>query len=227
MATLGFLYSFLYCQRNAEPFYIHDTLGYFQPLLKTSPILHYLKTVPSTVPNLNSDPQRFAPVLNAMSLPSLKRTIDSIFQYNGETLYKIDTFLSNFNLLKPSFDVGIVLDVSGCVPIVITGLKQIQRRTNKKTLKVFVMTENMELLREFATTGDPSWTYTSLMRIGAPKDKEYQLTKVLAELKIMKQIEFLAFRFASPLGKLLYLNSEKVNTESQVISVDGQGWKAI
>ena len=226
-STLGFLYSFLYCQRSAEPYYIYDPNGYFQPLLKTSPILHFLKDLPSQATNFASDPQTLAPVLNSMSLPTLKRITDSILQYNNETNYKIDTFLSNFGLTKQTFDVGIVLDVSGCVPIVNSGLKLFQKRTGKKTLKVFVMTENMEYLREFATSGDPSWSYTSLMRMNAPTEKDYQLTKILAELRIMQQVDFLAFRFATPLGKLLYLTNPKVNAESQVISVDGQGWKAL
>lgn len=225
--TLGFLYSFLYCQRNADPYYILDTKGYVQPLLKTSAILHFLKDTPADSVNLATDPQQMAPVLNKMTLPSMKRAIDAILLYNGSTFNKVETFLSNFNLLKQTFDVGIVLDISGCVPIVNAGLKGLQKRTGKKTMRVFVMTEDINLLREFATTGDPSWSFVSMMRLNAPTDADYKLTKVLAELKIMQQQEYLAFRFASPLGKLLYLTNPKINTESQVISVDGQGWKAL
>lgn len=226
-STLGFLYSFAYSQRMAEPFYIHDTHGHFQPLLKTSPILHYLKEKPSTGQDLASDLQQMAPVVNNLSLASLKRTVSSIYQMNAETDYKVDTFLTNFGLLRQSFDVGIVLDISGCVPAVVTGLKALQKRTGKKTLKVFVMTNDMNLLREFAQKGDPSWSYLSMMRDKAPQDSDYKLTKVLAELKLMQQMEYLAVRFGSPVGKLLYLTNQKIVSETQVISVDGQKWKAL
>lgn len=225
-STLAFLYSFIYTQRNADPFYIHDTEGYFQPLLKTSPVLHYIKEVPSSGTNFFSDMTQTMPILNSMNLMSLKRAIAGVLQYNNQTSLKIESILSSFGLFKRTFDVGIVLDVSGCVPLVVSGLKTLQRRTGKKTMDIFVMTDNMELLREFALSGDPSWSYVSMMKNNSSKEKEYQLTKTLAELRIMQDIDYLAFRFASPLGKLLYLTSTKVNMESQVISVDGASWKA-
>jgi len=225
-STLAFLYSFLYTQRNADPFYIYDSEGYFQPLLKSSPVLHFLKQEPSSGANFFSDMTQTMPILNSMNLMSIKRGIAGVLQYNNQTFQKVESILSSFGLLKKTFDVGIVLDVSGCVPVVISGLKTFQRRSGKKTMNIFVMTDSMELLREFAMSGDPSWTYVSMMRNNAPKDKEYQLTKTLAELKVMQDIEQLAFRFASPLGKLLYLTSTKVNMESQVISIDGASWKA-
>lgn len=226
-STLQFLYSFIYSQRAAEPFYIHDTKGYFQPLLKTSPILHYVKETPTGATNLATNLSQMAPVVNSLNLVSLKRTVSSIFQYNGETLFKIDSFLSNFGLLRQAFDVGIVLDSSGCVPIVISGVTKLQKRIGKKSLRIFVMTNDMEMLREFATKGDPSWSYVSMMRYDSPTDKQYLLFKTVSELKLMQQTDYLVCRLGSPLGKLLFLISEKVNTESQVVSVDGQGWKAM
>ena len=226
-STLQFLYSFIYSQRAAEPFYIHDTKGYFQPLIKTSPILHFVKEAPSGATNLATNLSQMAPVVNSINLVSLKRTISSIFQYNGETMFKIDSFLSNFGLLRQTFDVGIVLDISGCVPTVIAGVAKLQKRIGKKNLRLFVMTNDMDMLREFATKGDPSWSYVSMMRFEPPNDKQYELFKTLSEIKLMQQTDYLACRLGSPLGKLLFLTSEKVNTESQVVSVDGQGWKAM
>ncbi len=223
-SSLEFLYSFIYTQRSAEPFYIYDSHGYVQPLLKSSPILHYVKERPA---GTTIDLQQMAPVLNATSLATLKRSVASVFQYNGETSYKIDTFLTNFGLLRQTYDVGIVLDISGCVPSVVSGLKTVQKRTGKKTLKVFVMTDDIHLLREFAMSGEPSWSYVSMMQTTMPQDKDYLLTKTLAELKLMQQIDYLVFRIGSPLGKLLYLTSQKITTESQVVSVDGQKWKAL
>jgi hypothetical protein len=226
-STLQFLYSFVYSQRAAEPFYVHDTKGYFQPLLKTSPILHFVKEAPSDAMNLSTNVSQMAPVVNSINLTTLKRTIGSIFQYNGETQLKIDSFLSNFGLLRQTFDVGIVLDISGSVPAIMAGLTKLQKRIGKKSLRIFVMTNDMEMLREFATKGDPSWSYVSMMRFESPTDKQYELFKTLSEIKLMQQADYLACRLGSPLGKLLFLTSEKVNTESQVVSVDGQAWKAM
>ena len=227
VATLGFVYSYMFCQRSAEAFYVQDTQGYIQPLLTNSPVIHFIKDSPSEATNMAMDPGAFAPVLNQVSITSMKRTISSLLQYNGATNYKVDTFLNNFGTLRQTFDVGIVLDISGSVSTIVAGLKTLQKRIGKKTLKIFAMTDDVGLLRQFATSGDPSWTYISLLRNNTPITKDYLLTKTLAELKIMQQIDYLAFRFGSPLGKLLFLTSSKVNTESQVISVDNQRWKAI
>lgn len=216
-STLGFLYSFLYCQRTAEPFYIYDTHGHFQPLLKTSPILHYLKETPASAKNLATNLSEMSPVMNAMNTNTMKRTVNSIFQYNGETDFKIDTLLSNFGLNRQTFDVGIQLDISGCVPQVVTSLKMFQKRTGKKTLKVFVVTQDMRLLKEFAQKGDSSWTYVSLMRDGASLP-----FKTHAELKLMRQIETVLVNYTSPMGKLLYLTSE-----NSVLSFNNQTWKAL
>lgn len=226
-STLAFLYSYIYQQRNAEPFYIHDTEGFFQPLLKTNPALHYLRETPSTGNNLASDISQTASILNSISLSSIKRTAADILQQNGQTFSRVENALSNTGLLKQSFDVGIVLDISGSASLAIAGLKALQKRTGKKTMRVFVMTESMEYLREFATKGDTSWTFASMLRQNAPTDKEYTLIKTLAEIKTMQGIEYLAFRFSSPLGKLLYLTSSKLNTESQIISIDGAKWKPV
>jgi hypothetical protein len=226
-SSLQFLYSFIYSQRSAEPFYIYDTHGYFQPLLKTSPILHFTKTMPVNATDLTKEMFQMSTVLNSMNLTTLKRIVSSVFQYNGETLFKIESFLRNFGLLQQTFDVGIVLDISGCVPSINAGLLKLQKRIGKKSLHVFVMTDDMELLRQFAMTGDSSWTYKSMMRYESPTDKQYALFKTLGELKLMQKADYLVCRLGSPLGKLLFLTSEKVNTESQVVSVDGQGWKAM
>ena len=226
-STLAFLYSYIYQQRNAEPFYIHDTEGFFQPLLKINPALHYLRETPSTANNLASDISQTASILNSMNLSSIRRTATDILQHNGQTFSRVETALSNAGLLKQTYDVGIVLDTSGCVPLVITGLKALQKRTGKKTMRVFLMTESIEYVREFSMKGDPSWTFVSMLRQNPPTDKDYTLIKTLTEIKIMQGIEYLAFRFSSPLGKLLYLTSSKLTTESQVVSIDGAKWKAV
>jgi hypothetical protein len=225
--SLYFLYGFLYSQRNAEPYYIHDTKGFLQPILKTSPIVHYLKEAPSSGTNFAEDVTVFGSIVNALTLVQMKRTISSIYQFNDATLFKIDAFLSSFGLLRQSIDAGIVLDISGCVPTVVNGLKTLQKRIGKKQMRIFVMTDNLELLREFAAKGDSTWSFVSLNRTTPPTTSEGKLIKFLAELKLMQQAEYLAFRFGSPLGKLLFLTSEKVGTESQVIAVDGQKWKAM
>lgn len=225
-ATLQFLYSYVYTQRSANPFYIHDINRYFQPLLKTSPVLHYLKETPSSGSNLATNPDALASVLKPMSLNTLKRSIASIYQFNGMTDARIEVFLSNYGLSKPNFDVGIVLDISGCVPAVIASLKSIQIRTGKKTLKVFAMTDSLELMREFAMNGDKSWSYVSLLRNDPPKDAEAKLFKTLAELRVLQGIEYLVVRFSTSLGKLLYLTSPRLQLESQVVSIDGSSWKA-
>lgn len=225
-ATLQFLYSYVYTQRTASPYYIHDTRNWFQPLLKTNPVLHYLKETPSSASNLATNPDALASVLKPMSFNTLKRTVGSIYQFNGMTEQKLEAFLSNYGQSKPVFDVGIVLDLSGCVRAVVEGLKNLQARTGKKSLKVFAMTDSIDLLREFAMTGDRSWSYVSFLRNDPPKDAEARLYKTLAEIRILQGLEYLVVRFSTSLGKLLYLTNSKMQMESQVVSLDGSSWKA-
>lgn len=225
-ATLHFLYSYVYTQRTADPYYIHDTHNYFEPLLKTSPVLHFLKETPSSGTNLATDLPLLAATLKPINLITLKRSIASIYQFNGMTEAKLEAFLSNYGLLKQTFDVGIVLDVSGSVPQVISSLKRLQTRTGKKSLKIFVMTDSMDLLRDFAMTGEKSWTYVSLLRNDPPRGLEATLYKTLAEIRILQGLDYLVVRFSTSLGKLLYLTSSKIQMESQVVSVDGSSWKA-
>lgn len=224
-STLSFLYSYIYSQRTASPFYIYDTKGFFQPLLKGSPILHFIKESP-TGSNMATDMESIQKTIQNGNLTSLKRNIASIYQFNGATEGKLDSFFSNFGILKQTFDAGIVLDISGCVPNVINALKMLQKRTGKKTMKVFVMTDSMVMLKEFAGNGDKTWSYVSLLRNNPPKDSEYALLKTLAEIRILQGIEYLVVRFSTSLGKLLYLTSGLIQMESQIISVDGSSWKA-
>ena len=223
-ATLSFLYSFIYTQRNAEPYYVHDKQGFFQPLLKTSQVIHYLREEP-TGNNYASHLSELTPVLTTLSLAALKRNCSSVFQYNAFTMNKINDNLSKFGVAKASFDVGIILDLSGSVPNVINHLKNLQKRTGKKSLQVFVMTNSMEMLQEFAMNGDPSWKYVSLMRTNAPQDKEYQLMKTMCELRLLSDIEYIISRFSSSAGKLIFFTSPKLTMENQFISIDGSSWK--
>jgi hypothetical protein len=222
-SSLAFLYTHLYLQRNAEPFYVYDKDGFFQPHFETSAVVHYLREEPTSGENLATNISTFAPILNTMSLTSLKRNSSNVFQYNGQTKDRINDALSKYGLSKPTFDVGVLLDISGCVPQVFTALRMFQKRTGKKTLKLFIQTDSMDLLKEFASKGDSCWSYVSLMRIGVPPT----LLKSMCELKLLQDIEYIVGKFSNPLGKLVYLTNPKITMESQFMSVDGSTWKAL
>lgn len=226
-STLAFLYSLLFTQRSAEPFYAYDTEGYFQPLLQGNPVIHYVKEEPTTGTNLYHELYQVNPVLSTMSLVNLKRNIKTMYEFNSETKNRIENFLSNFGVIRQEYDVGLVLLEPDDVKNSFVGLKQLQKRIGKKTLNILVVTEDIALLKQFATGGDPSWSYMSMARQNAPTDKTYTLLKTLAEIKLLQNIGFLALRLSTPLGKLLFLTSEKVNTESQVISLDNSTWKVL
>jgi hypothetical protein len=226
-ASLTFLYAHIFTQRTAEPFYVYDKNGYFQPYLQTSQVVHYLRDEPASGMNVAKEVQTFAPIINGLNFITLKRNAMTILQYNGQTNDKLNDALQRYGVVKQVFDAGIVLDISGCVPLVFSALRTLQKRTGKKTLKVFVMTESMDLLREFATKGDSSWSYVSLLRINAPQDVSSRLLKTMCELKILQDVEYLIGKFSTPLGKLLYLRNQKITGESQFLSVDGSTWKAL
>jgi len=225
--TLQFLYSYVYTQRNAIPFYIYDTNKHFQAYLKINPVLHYLKETPTSGTNLGKDPDALASTLKVLSLTNLRRTIGSVYQFTGMANARIEANLSNVGLFKQSFDAGIVLDISGSVPLIIQSLKSLQKRTGKQTLKVFLATDNFDLLKEFAVTGDKSWAYVSLNRTDPPKDKEAALLKTLSELRILQGVPYLVGSFTSPLVKLVYLTSSMIQMESQVFIIVGSTWKLL
>jgi hypothetical protein len=226
-STLGFLYSLLYTQRSAEPFYVYDSQGYFQPILQGNPVVHYLKEIPATGTNLVEEKGLLSPVLSPLKFTSLKRNIQALYEFNSETKGKIDAFLANFGVIRQKYDVGLVLSDSTDVANAFGELKKLQKRLGKKTLNIFVATESIDLLREFATGGDPSWSYMSLLRYGAPTEKDYLFLKTLADITLLQTIEYLAVNLSSPLGKLLYLTNEKITTESQIISLDKSVWKVM
>ena len=124
--TLAFLYSILYCQRSAEAFYVYDPDGLFQPLFKTTPVIHYLKEMPNSGTNLYEELFQVVPVLSTMNYTNLKRNIKSLYQLNSETNTRIDTFLSNFGVIRQQYDVGLVLEDPADVPASISGLKLLQ-----------------------------------------------------------------------------------------------------
>ena len=219
-STLAFLYAFSYSQRSAEPFYIRDTKGFFQPLLQSSPILHYLKESPSSGQNICLDLIQTEKTLSSMSLNTLRRNVRSVYQFNSSTQSQINRFIVNFGVDRKTFDVGIVLDVSGTPAQAIQTLKTFQKRSGKKSLSVFVMTSDMELLRQFATQGDSSWSFTSLLQKNQPSENSYQLFKTLAELQVLQRTPVLAYRFGSLTGKLLFLTAD-----ADTLSLDGLPWK--
>jgi hypothetical protein len=226
-ATLAFLYSVLYSQKSAEPIYVHDTQGYFQPLLKVNPTLHYLKEAPSSGTNLNDDIGQVGPVLTNLSYASLKRSINSLYQFNQNTFARVEAVMSNFGVLRQTFDVGLVLLEPKDVQAAIAGLKVLQKKTGKKAFHIFVMTESVDLLREFAFNGDKSWTFMSTLRQDMKTDRDSMLLKTLCDISIMQKVGYLAVPMKSSIGKLLYLTNEKVTLESQVVSLDGSSWKVL
>ena len=225
--TLAFLYSLVFTQKSAEPFYAQDTYGYFQPLLKVNPVIHYLKETPTSGTNLYEDLYQVAPVLNQTSFANLKRAIKAMYEFNPETSARIEAFMGNFGVIRQQYDVGLVLEDTNDVSQAMIGLKQLQKRIGKKNLNVFVATNDINLLRQFAMGGDPNWSYMSMMRNNAPTDKNYTLMKTLCEITLLKKIAFLAVKLSSPLGKLVFLTSDLVNTEGQVVSLDNSGWKVL
>ena len=226
-ATLAFLYSVLYTQKSAEPIYVHDTQGFFQPLLKVNPTLHYVKEAPSSGTNLNDDLSQMALVLQNISFASLKRSVASLYQFNQQTFARVEAVMSNFGVLRQTFDVGLVLLEPSDVQAAIDGLKRLQKRTGKKSFHIFVMTQDVDLLREFAFNGDKSWTFMSTLRQDMKTDKESMLIKTLCDISLLQKVDYLAIQIKSAIGKLLYLTNEKITLENQVVSLDNTSWKVL
>lgn len=226
-STLAFLYSVLYSQKSAEPIYVHDTQGYFQPLLTTNPSLHYLKDAPSSGMNLANEMGRINPVVSSLSFAALKRSITSLYQFNQATVATVAARLSALGLARQTFDVGLVLLEPTDVQAALGGLKTFQKKTGKKTLRIFVMTEDVELLRTFATSGEPSWSFMSTLKQTMKTDTDSLLLKTLCDITLMQKVDALAVRLTSSIGKLVYLTNEKVTLQSQVVSLDGASWKVI
>lgn len=221
-SLLGCLYWSLYHQRVADPFYIYDPRGDLQPILNGTPTHRFLKE-PSTGSHLSIAAGETASLLSSLSLVPLKRMVASTFVYSSQTTFQINQFLASAGLLKQSFDIGILLDTSGSVPKVIQSVKSLQKRLGKKTLSLFLATDNPVLLQDFVQKGDPSWTFRTLIRPNGSRVYETSRLKTLAEIDILRTIGALVLSYTSPMGKLLFLTNQA--TPSQFVAWDGSSWK--
>jgi hypothetical protein len=186
-----------------------------------------VKEAPSSGTNLTHEMSLMAPVLTNVSFATLKRSILSLYQFNQLTSARVEAVMSNFGLLRQTFDVGLVLLEPKDVQAAIAGLKGLQKKTGKKTLRIFVMTEDVELLRNFASQGEPSWSFMSTLKQTMKTDKDSLLLKTLCDITLMQKVDYLAVQMKSSIGKLLFLTNEKVSLESQVVSLDGSSWKVL
>jgi hypothetical protein len=223
-SALAFLYWSIYHQRSAEPFYIYDPQGALQPVFQGNPSHHFLKE-PSSGSQLSSTAKETSALLSSLPLSTLKRLVTTTFVYTPQTRAQIDRYLAGSGFRSQLFEVGVVLDVSGSVPKVIQSIKTLQTRLGKKTLSVFIATEDLSLLQEFAKKGDPTWTYRTLIRPGAPRSRESDQMKRLAELQILQSVGSLVLSLRSATGKLLYLTNQTLATPSHLVSWDGSSWK--
>ncbi len=225
---LRFSYVFVAKQRSAEPMYVYDKKGMVQNLLKVSPVVHYIKEVPSTASNILYDIDSCVKVLQTMNVSTVRKTVQSINILNSEKELLVQNNLKS-NLVNASqFDCGIVLDVSGSAVQAVNALKIFQARTFKKTLKIFVMTNNYHYLHEFVTKGDKSWTFASLMKNKMPETEEAMTLKILSDTYLMQSIPHIFVTPSTSVGRYLYLTTKSISAmDSSVNSLDGENFSIL
>lgn len=225
---LRFSYVFVAKQRVAEPMYVYDKKGILQNLLKVSPVVHYVKEVPSTASNILYDMTSCVNILKSMNTTTLRKTIQSINIINSEKELLVQNNLKSNLLSASQFDCGIVLDVSGSAVQAVKALKTFQTRTFKKTLKIFVMTNNFHYLHEFVTHGDKSWTFASLMKNKMPSDEDSIYLKMLSDTYLMQSLPHIFVSPSTSVGKYLYLTTKSISAmDSSVNTLDGENFSII
>lgn len=219
---VDFSYTFVSKQRSAEPMYVYDKKGMIQNLIKVSPIIHYVKEIPSSATNIHHDMTSIKQSIQNVNMNTLRKTIQSINIFNSEKELLVQNNLKSNVIGSSQFDVGIVLDVSGSALQAVKALKAFQARTYKKTIKIFVMTDNIHYLHDFVINGDKSWTFSSLMRNKLTTDPESMSLKMLSEVYLLQQIPHLFLNTQTSLGKYLYLTSKMMTSmDSSIQNLDG------
>lgn len=219
---VDFSYTFVSKQRSAEPMYVYDKNGIIQNLIKVSPIIHYTKEIPANASNIHNDMNTVVNSIRNINTNTLRKTIQSINVINAEKELLVQNNLKS-NLINASqFDVGIVLDVSGSALQAARALKDFQNRTYKKSLKIFVMTDNIHYLHDFVSNGDRTWTFASLMKNKMATDAESRFLKRLSEIYALQSIPHIFLNTQTAVGKYLYLTTKTMSSiDSSVNNLDG------
>lgn len=219
---IDFSYTFVSKQRSAEPMYVYDKKGMIQTLLKVNPVIHYVKEVPTSASNIHYDMNSIKQSIQNVNSNTLRKTIQSINILNSEKELLVQNNLKSNVIGSSQFDVGLVLDISGSAMQAVKALKDFQARTYKKTLKIFIMTDNIHYLHDFVRNGDKTWTFSSLMRNKMPEGEEAYTLKHLSEVYLLQNIPHLFLNTKTPVGKYLYLTSKTMSSmDSSIQNLDG------
>lgn len=252
----GFLYSAIHAQRQGDILYVHDkpncvgaNFTLFETILRENANIIYLKNKPTSGKNYMENISQTSGTLANTSIRRVREMAQNIFWYNPETQERIRVNLENRGISRTVFDAGVHIRSGDKittgemkeVPIskYIDHLRTIQRRLNKKTLSVFVMTDNYKLFEELKKAGEPSWTYTSFVTNTPyfanghvqldfnllPAEERVKLFyQFLTELWVMQNIANLVVSYSSNVGRFLYIMNRRIESADSILSVDVPTW---
>lgn len=252
----GFLYSAIHAQRQGDILYVYDkpncigpNFSLFETILRSNANIIYLKEKPSSGKNYTETISQTYGTLANMSIRRLREVAQNVFWYTPEVQERIRVNLENKGISRTVFDAGVHIRsgdkiTSGemkDIPIskYVEALRTIQRRLNKKTLSVFLMTDNYSKFEELKKAGDSSWTYTTFVTNTAyflnghvqdkfnslPTEERLKLFyQFLTELWVMQNIGNLVVSYSSNVGRFLYIMNRRIESSDSIISVDVPKW---
>lgn len=239
--------------KTSEPLYVHDfpnsvseTLPLFQTILKENSTIKYLKDIPPNSKQLGSVNSQF---LNSTNIQTLKRMARDLFFYNSDTQEKIMSLIRSAGLERTAFDIGVHIRSGDkittgemktlAISDYVQALQTFSGRLGKKTLNVFVMTDNLRLFEELKSKCPSNWLFVTLQEPSPytlnghtqynfntlPSAKRLELFyQFLTELHILQNTPNLIVTYSSNIGRFLYLSSRFTHTSDSILSLDVPKW---
>lgn len=252
----SFLYSVIYSQKQGDILYVYDkpncvsaNFSLFEEILRGNANVIYLKEKPNIGYNLMDKISQTYGALTNISIRQIRIIAQNVFWYNTETQQRITNNLQKKGIERTIFDVGVHIRSGDKittgemkeVPIIkyIESLQVIQRRLNKKTMNIFVMTDNYSLYEELKKSGDASWTYTTFATNTPyftnghvqldfnllPIEQRFELFyQFLTELWVMQNISNLVVSYSSNVGRFLHIMNRQLANGGNILSVDITKW---
>jgi hypothetical protein len=220
---LNFLGTYIYSQKLGETCNVYDPNKFINITLKYNPQVKFITDIPDNSTTLNE--KSLSSITSTLKFADIQRYASIIFQYTAPFNRSVIDVLEKASI-KTVFDIGIHLttDSSGIVlPIYSDILSEIQKKSKKATLTVYVMADSYEIVKQFQGKCDPSWKITSLSKT-VPKNESEVIVQRLAEVQIFAASPAVVLDFSNSIDRFIYLMQRNPKGYDFFREVNGLSW---
>ncbi len=243
-----YLYSYMWAQKNGGELQVYDLNNSISPsyaLLRASfrdtSGVKFVSDMPPGYTSLKGrqvDSDIFY-YLSSLPIASLRAAAQHLFQLSESAEASVQAILDAANT-PPVFDLTVHIRSGDKIssremdPIplqsYITAIKNFQRKSGKKTLSIFLMSDNEGLATQLRQRADPSWSFFSFpstLTYGngytqgefnrfSRRAKETAYFQFLAELALAQNIPAFIGTFSSHVSRFLYLTCSSIENFTSI-----------